>query len=57
MFKTGDVMVCTAALFEDPVVSSVARLFRSVLLGNHPPALFVARLFLVGYFALLGFSP
>jgi hypothetical protein len=27
-FKAGDVLVCTAAFFEVPVVSSVARLFR-----------------------------
>jgi hypothetical protein len=44
MFKAGDVLVCTASS-------------ASVLLGNHPPTLFVALLLLIGYFGLLGLLP
>jgi hypothetical protein len=48
VFKEGDESFCTATFFEVPAVPSVARRFRFRTLGNHPPVLFVALLFLVG---------
>jgi hypothetical protein len=49
MFKAGDVLFCTAAFFDVPVVSSGVCRFASVHLGNYPTALFVALWFLVSY--------